>query len=181
MHGDELIGLTHTSDTATLHVEHRAFTKERIIGETEAKTIRDLVTQFFQFLCDKLYTDFKELKQMEEEKHNDLMAGVNQDQKSDKASYDRLNKAWFKLYMATKELGELLGKDLPNNLDEGLERYTESTNDGFGFNKGKDGSAGDLFEDEETRLFYNDIPDIEKLIKESGAGDEKEDDSMLRV
>jgi hypothetical protein len=178
-HGDEVIGLEHTSDTAQLHSNNRAFTKDRVVGENETKMMRDLIGNFFQYLCDKLYRDYMELKQMEDEKHNELMAGAAQDQKSDKASYDRLNKAWIKLYMATKELGELLGKELPSNLEEGLERYTESTSDGFGFNKSKDSTAGDLFEDEETRLFYTDIPDIEKLLRESGSTiDDKEIDNV---
>ncbi|KAL0478538.1 regulator of nonsense transcript, partial [Acrasis kona] len=174
MHGDELLVLEHSSDTARLRAQHRAFSKNTshaVISDAESKQMRDLINNFQQHLCNKLYKDYLDLKQMEEDKHADLMSGV--ESKSDKTTYDRANRSWFKLYVSTKELSDLMNKELPQNLEQALDRYNESISEALSKSESKrDRSNSDLFEDEESRSFYEDVLDLESILKDTHGADE---------
>lgn len=140
-----------------------------------------MMAKFFKALCERLYQMHLQLTRMEDEKHNELMGnaveGKTTTAKEDKQAYEKLRKAWIKLYEPVKLLGDYLDQDVPENVTEGLTRLEQMQQEKELESQKQNVITEHLFENEETRTFYEDLPDIVKLSEEKRAKEPVKDDS----
>ncbi|CAG2194360.1 G22P1 [Mytilus edulis] len=155
--------------------------KKRMLTPERQKACRNLFGDYYQSLCKHLIKDHKELKSVERQNRKILhtKGEISQDRKE---HYDALLTGYQKLFTNTSVFADLLDEDLPDLPEEDMKRDDES---GFDiFHPEKDAEfqyVGDttLFEDEDSRVFYENLPDLKAFIpgicfKDSEQGTTKE-------
>ncbi|KAL9650529.1 hypothetical protein ABK040_004748 [Willaertia magna] len=162
---------------------------EVILKEQEEKQLRELFMGFYESLCNKLRVHLKMDdstssvgQQQEGVSSPTLMENTtgesttanNAEEKEEK----KISKKWKKYFDVVKEASDVLNVSIPNDINEKLQQVTTneeqentstSTTDGRqNVNNEKDQNENvnniDLFVNEKTRQFYQDIPDINVLI-----------------
>lgn len=155
--------------------------KRSMLTPERQKACRNLFGDYYQSLCKHLIKDHKELKSVERQNRKILhtKGEISQDRKE---HYDALLTGYQKLFTNTSVFADLLDEDLPDLPEEDMKRDDES---GFDiFHPEKDAEfqyVGDttLFEDEDSRVFYENLPDLKAFIpgicfKDSEQGTTKE-------
>ncbi|XP_052071977.1 regulator of nonsense transcripts 2-like isoform X2 [Mytilus californianus] len=155
--------------------------KRSMLTPERQKNCRNLFGDYYQSLCKHLIKDHKELKSVERQNRKILhtKGEISQDRKE---HYDALLTGYQKLFTNTSVFADLLDEDLPDLPEEDIKRDDES---GFDiYHPEKDAEfqyVGDttLFEDEDSRVFYENLPDLKAFIpgicfKDSEQGTTKE-------
>ncbi|ESP01156.1 hypothetical protein LOTGIDRAFT_139905, partial [Lottia gigantea] len=151
---------------------------------------RNLLKEYYTSLCSHLTKDHKQLKTME--KHNLRMLITKGEVSNErKEQYETAQAAYIKLYNATS-IFDLLDEDMPDLPEEVKVNGEDGLFDIFNATGGEFQLEGDvsLFEDEDTRTFYETLPDLKAFIpgilykdseKQATETDVKEIDSSLEL
>ena len=150
--------------------------------EETRSTMRGILEEAHNTLVAFLAESQKELKKMEARFEKDeVMHGTVNDEK--KAKMEEARKAHEKLWNNVAALADTLDRDGPPPIDEEEEDEEEDegdgltlwTNAGAAFVEG-----GGAYDDEETRAFYEDLPDLLATVPASVLGLSQEQADMLK-
>eukprot|EP01117_Protostelium_nocturnum_P001120 TRINITY_DN1143_c0_g1_i1.p1 TRINITY_DN1143_c0_g1~~TRINITY_DN1143_c0_g1_i1.p1 ORF type:complete len:817 (-),score=337.06 TRINITY_DN1143_c0_g1_i1:924-3374(-) len=137
-----------------------------ILSDQQQREFYNEVERYFRSAANHLLTEHKELKGKERDNHS-IMESRGELSESTIAQYDKLRKSFEKLLANTTSLAELLHleKDLPHlTEDQNVTRVDATITISFGERHGtKDVLTDSPFDDEDTRSFYENIPDLRSL------------------
>ena len=140
--------------------------EELLISQSQRNMFLDLLDNYFDAASNYLKNEHKELRSKERENHHILETkGELSEQQTQ--LYDKLRKNYEKLLSNVTMLAELLSKNLPELPEDSHSTRLEiSTNPIQSMlNKDNQQSSNDsVFEDDDTRSFYENLPDLKLLV-----------------
>lgn len=164
--GDDYAGLVPRKFRLLAEKHGHTIPKSTMLTPERQKACRNLFGDYYQSLCKHLMKEHKELKSVERQNRKILhtKGEISQDRKE---HYDGLLNSYQKLFTNTSMFADLLDEDLPDLPEEDVKRDDEG---GFDiYHPEKDAEfqyVGDtsLFEDEDSRIFYENLPDLKAFI-----------------
>lgn len=130
------------------------------------KNIQGLLKEYFRLICHHLQKDHKNLQSME--RHNRRVLQTKGELSSDqKEKCEAAHLAFQKLSSTTQQFAEILDEDMP---DLPMEEMTSLDSEAGSldvhnrFKGGELDSASSLWEDEDVRSFYENLPDLMAFI-----------------
>lgn len=129
------------------------------------KGLRNLLKEYYKSLCKHLTRDFKILQNMEKQNHRILQTkGELSNERKEK--YEAAQNAFHKLLSNTQQFADIVDEDVPDlPKDESFTPDSETTTLDV-HNRFKDDNEGSLsvWEDDDTRCFYENLPDLKAFI-----------------
>ncbi|BFZ08917.1 hypothetical protein BsWGS_11954 [Bradybaena similaris] len=164
--GDDYTGIVARKFRLLSEVYNMEIPKSQLLPPDRQKGCRNLLKDYFNSVVKHVTSSHKELKSME--RHNrKIMQSKGEISTERKEAYEQAFAAFQKLSSSAAVLADLLNEDLPEFPQE------EYTDDGSNvldiYNPLKDAEFqydGDktLFEDDDTRCFYETLPDLRAFI-----------------
>eukprot|EP01113_Clastostelium_recurvatum_P028464 TRINITY_DN3443_c0_g1_i3.p1 TRINITY_DN3443_c0_g1~~TRINITY_DN3443_c0_g1_i3.p1 ORF type:complete len:1490 (-),score=547.81 TRINITY_DN3443_c0_g1_i3:1460-5929(-) len=164
---------TNTKDSAEQSEEDRAAGSpegvspyvEMIMTQDQHKQFLSLIDSYFTLICGVLVHDHVALRERERDNLHTLM-NKGELSEASQTAYDVMRKSYERLIALTQSLCEALGRDMPDLPEEQGRTRVEITHvaghvtrlDGAG--EGVDSP----FDDEDTRTFYESLPDLKLLV-----------------
>lgn len=145
---------------------NKEFPKSDLLPPDRQKGLRSLLKEYYKSLCKHLVRDHKNLQAMERQNRRILQTKgeLNMERKE---KYEASQVAFQKLLSSTQQFADIVDEDLPElPKDELAYPDTEITNLDV-HNRFKDGEFEGLlsvWEDEDTRSFYENLPDLKAFI-----------------
>lgn len=147
----------------------------RFLTAERQKGLRTLLKDYYKSLSRHVVKDHKALGAMERQNNRTLETkGELATERKDK--FEAAQAAFLKLLQSTQQFAEIIDEDLPDlPKDESLSPETDITSLDVHnrFRDNEDGSGNSLWEDDDTRCFYESLPDLKAsipgiLFKDSG-------------
>ncbi|XP_046363443.1 regulator of nonsense transcripts 2-like isoform X2 [Haliotis rufescens] len=166
--GDDYVGIMPRKIRLLSEKHHGAgLMKSKLLPPERQKACRNLLKDYSSSLMKHLIKDHKELKGMERQNRRILQTkGELSNERRD--AYENALTTYQKLHTSAAVLADLLDEDLPDLPDEDLKQ--DESGGMFDFFSPMKGAEcqyeGDctLFEDEDTRTFYESLPDLRSFI-----------------
>lgn len=185
--GEDFAGFT-TRKQRLMSEKHRVtFPKCGVVPDEDQAVIHQQFLSYYKSLSVHLLRAHKDLQNRERQNHQTLMTKgeLHPDRKE---AFEKAQKAYEKLLANTTSLADILDVDMPDlPQDEFVQQEAGgSTIDVFNpFKQSEyDGSAG-LWEDEETRIFYENLRDLKaflpKILYKDDGKDGEDDDGTNSV
>ena len=163
--GDEYAGLIPSKFKQLAEKFDMSIPRSTALPEERKKGCGKLLKEYYGSLCEHLLTEHKAFKNVERQNKKILQSKgeLSQDKKE---SYEATHQSFQKLLQNTKNLADLLEEIVPElpiekleTEDEmmGIDIYSHDTEFEY------DGE-NTLFEDEDTRQFYENLPDLKALV-----------------
>ncbi|GFS94914.1 regulator of nonsense transcripts 2 [Nephila pilipes] len=146
---------------------HMDMPKSDFLPPDRQKGLRNLLKEYYRSLCRHLIKDFKALENMEKQNHRILQTkGELSSERKEK--FESAQNAFQKLYSNTEQFSDIVDEDFPNlPKDESFPQDSETTTLDV-HNRFKDREILDgsllIWEDEDTRSFYENLPDLKAFI-----------------
>lgn len=164
--GDDFAGLI-SRRVHQLAEKHRyALPSSDFLAQEKQKSVQALLKEYFRSLCRHLLRDHKNLQSLE--RHNRRVLQTKGELSADQRDKcEAAHLAFQKLLAGTQQLADILDEELP---DLPLEEMTTLDSDGANldvhnrFKGGELDGTTSLWEDEETRSFYESLPDLKAFI-----------------
>ncbi|KAK6176702.1 hypothetical protein SNE40_014951 [Patella caerulea] len=164
--GDDYAGLIPRKYRLLAEKYGKEIPRSRMLPPKRQGPCRNLLKDYYTSLCNHLTKDHKKLKTME--KQNRRMLITKGEVSTERREvYEAAHGAYQKLYTATATFVDLLDEDMPDLPEEEIKLDgDESFFDIFSATGGEFQLEGDitLFEDEDTRTFYETLPDLKAFI-----------------
>lgn len=164
--GDDFAGLVPRKVRQLAEKHHYAVPSSDLLSTEKQKGIQSLLREYFKSLCRHLLRDHKTLQSFE--RHNRRVLQTKGELSSDqKDKCEAAHLAFQKLLTSTQQFADTLDEELP---DLPLEEMTSLDTDGASldihnrFKGGELDGTTSLWEDEETRSFYESLPDLKAFI-----------------
>lgn len=140
--------------------------KSDLLPADRQKGLRALLKDYYKSLCKHLVRDYKCLQNME--RQNRRILQTKGELCSDrKEKYEACQSAFQKLLSSTQQFADILDEDVPNlPKDECFNQDSEAGTLDI-HNRFKDGEAEamtSIWEDDDTRSFYENLPDLKAFI-----------------
>eukprot|EP01116_Phalansterium_solitarium_P000218 TRINITY_DN10128_c0_g1_i1.p1 TRINITY_DN10128_c0_g1~~TRINITY_DN10128_c0_g1_i1.p1 ORF type:complete len:1390 (-),score=694.08 TRINITY_DN10128_c0_g1_i1:248-4417(-) len=158
-----------------------------LISPAQQQAFVGVLNIYYEDVCKYLISEHKALRAMERENHT-ILETKGELPEQNVANYDRMRKVYERLVTTLGTLADLLGKSLPSLPEDPATTRIEAVTATSGVVV-KDTAAlsEPLFDDEETRSFYEDLPDLRAVLPgvlfgdaqpkgEQGPAEEKKDD-----
>ncbi|XP_076469583.1 regulator of nonsense transcripts 2-like isoform X2 [Babylonia areolata] len=164
--GDDYMGLLPRKIRLLAEKHGRDIPRSEMLPPERQKACRNLLKEYFSSLIRHVTNDHQTIKGMERQNRKILQTKGELTQER-RDNYESAYNAFHKLHTSASALADLLDEDMPEFPAE------ESSEDGGGtfdiFNPLKDAEfqyEGDtnLFEDDDTRCFYENLPDLRALV-----------------
>ncbi|XP_064604775.1 regulator of nonsense transcripts 2-like isoform X2 [Liolophura sinensis] len=165
--GDDYAGLIPRRIRELAESHNREVPRSQVLPPERQKACRNLLKDYYQSLCKHLTKDHKDLKSLERQNLRTLQTkGELSGEKKD--MYEASLTAYQKLHANTATLSDLLDEPMPDLPEEDFKQDPESAAFDV-FNPMRNAEyqyEGDtnLFEDEETRSFYENLSDLKAFI-----------------
>nr|XP_058955604.1 regulator of nonsense transcripts 2-like isoform X1 [Pocillopora verrucosa] len=185
--GEDFAGFTSRKQRLMSEKHKVTFPKCGIVPDEDQAVIHQHFLSYYKSLSIHLLRAHKDLQNRERQNRQTLMTkGELHPERKD--AFEKAQKAYEKLLANTSSLADILDEDMPDlPQNEFVQQEAEgSTIDVFNpFKQSEyDGSAG-LWEDEETRIFYENLRDLKaflpKILYKDVGKDEEEDDETNSV
>lgn len=138
---------------------------ESIITPDIHALFTNLFETYYKSVASHLSKMHKAIKKMERH-NNEVLFARGELHEDKKARFEKASKAYEKHLNHTQTLSDALDMDMPDlPADEGLEKQSiVSANTANMFNDGKENLGNGIWEDEDARKFYEDLPDLRILV-----------------
>ncbi|KAG2228461.1 hypothetical protein INT48_003160, partial [Thamnidium elegans] len=125
----------------------------------------NLFESYYKSVTTHLTKMHKVIKKMERH-NNEVLFSRGELSEETKQRFEKATKAYEKILTHTQTLSDALDVDMPDlPADDGASKQSiVSANSGNIFNDGKDNSGNGIWEDEDGRKFYEDLPDLRILV-----------------
>ncbi|GFQ70834.1 regulator of nonsense transcripts 2 [Trichonephila clavata] len=146
---------------------HMDIPKSDFLTPDRQKGLRNLLKEYYKSLCRHLMKDYKSLENMEKQNHRILQTkGELSSERKEK--FEAAQNAFQKLYSNTEQFSDIVDEDFPNlPKDESFPQDNETTtldvHNRFKDREILDGSLS-VWEDDDTRSFYENLPDLKAFI-----------------
>ncbi|MCL4129871.1 UNVERIFIED_CONTAM: hypothetical protein GTU68_019274 [Idotea baltica] len=139
--------------------------KSDFLPTERQKNVRSLMKEYFSTLIKHLIKDHKDLQKMEQQNVRILQTRGELTEERRSAT-DTMKTALSKLLANANILADLLDKDLPEMPVLKATEEEEALLDGFPIEgeKGVEGAAQSLWEDEDSKAFYTSLPHLKALL-----------------
>ncbi|XP_054718821.1 regulator of nonsense transcripts 2-like isoform X2 [Uloborus diversus] len=139
--------------------------KSNFLPADRQKGLRNLLKEYYKSLCKHVIRDYKVLQNMEKQNHRILQTkGELSTERKEK--FESCQNAFQKLVTNTQQFADIVDEDMPElPKDETYSQDSETTIDVH--NRFKDGEAEgtlSIWEDDDTRCFYENLPDLKAFI-----------------
>ena len=144
------------------------FAPEKFLPAEKQKNVKTLLKDYFSNIVKKWTKDFKELKNYEKTNYKILMT-KGEVHAERKQKLETLSAAFKKLQSHVEQMSDLLDEELPVLKDEdeqaktGLEGMNEEQND-VEMEDASPDAHGSLWEDDDTKGFYEILVDLEEIV-----------------
>ncbi|XP_047478568.1 regulator of nonsense transcripts 2-like [Penaeus chinensis] len=163
--GEDYMGLVPRKIRLLADQFHMTIPKSDFLPPERQKNVRQLLKDYFVSLSKHLFHDHKELQQVE--KHNRRLLQTRGELGQDRVNLaENLASGLTKLVANTQQMAELLDEDMPE-LPEDKSQGDDLGLGDIGMGEGgeiPDGGTAVLWEDEDTRAFYENLPELKALI-----------------
>jgi len=167
--GDDFAGLMPRKVKLYLetHPEYE-FTMQKFLPVEKQKNVQSLLKEYFNSIVKKWLKDFKELKHVEKTNYKILMT-KGEVHAERKQKLESLSGAFKKLQSHVEQLSDILDEDLPPLVDEdenaksGVEGMVEEVNENE-MEEANPDSLGQLWEDDDTKSFYESLVDLQEIV-----------------
>ncbi|KAL9560274.1 hypothetical protein MBANPS3_000001 [Mucor bainieri] len=158
---------------------------ESVVTPDTHALLTNLFQAYYKSVCTHLTKMHKVIQKMERHNHEVLFARGELSEES-KLRQEKASKAYEKLLNHTQTLSDALDTDMPDlpTGDAAAKQSIVSANTGNMFNDGKENMGNGVWEDEDARKFYEDLPDLRILVpdvfldsQQSSAATKTEEDS----
>ncbi|XP_020615608.1 regulator of nonsense transcripts 2-like isoform X2 [Orbicella faveolata] len=180
--GEDFAGITSRKQRLMAEKHKVVFPKCAIVPAEDQAAIQQLLLTYYKSLANHLLKAHKDLQNREKQNRQTLMT-KGELHPERKEAFEKAQKAYEKLLANTSSLADILDVDMPDlPQDEFVQQEAGgSTIDVFNpFRHSEyDGSSG-LWEDEETRIFYENLRDLKSFlpgILYKDEGKEEDDDT----
>ncbi|XP_064473011.1 regulator of nonsense transcripts 2-like isoform X2 [Ornithodoros turicata] len=164
--GDDFAGLLPRKVRLLCEKHGRMTPTNDFLTVEKQKSIQSLLKEYFRQICRHLQRDHKNLQVME--RHNRRVLQTKGELSAEqKEKCEAAHLAFQKLSTTTQQLAELLDEDMP---DLPMEEMTTLDNEGGSldvhnrFKGGELDATSSLWEDEDSRSFYENLPDLKAFI-----------------
>lgn len=126
--------------------------------------LTNLFQTYYKSVAHHLSKMHKVIKKMERH-NNEVLFARGELSDETKQRYEKATKAYEKILLHTQTLSDALDMDMPDlPVDDGATKQSIVTNSGNMFNDGKENLGNGIWEDEDARKFYEDLPDLRILV-----------------
>ncbi|KAG2202111.1 hypothetical protein INT47_008083 [Mucor saturninus] len=126
--------------------------------------LTNLFQTYYKSVANHLSKMHKVIKKMERH-NNEVLFARGELSEETKQRYEKATKAYEKILNHTQTLSDALDMDMPDlPVDDGTAKQSIVTNSGNTFNDGKENLGNGIWEDEDARKFYEDLPDLRILV-----------------
>ncbi|KAF1806437.1 armadillo-type protein [Mucor lusitanicus] len=138
---------------------------ESVVTPDTHALLTNLFQSYYKSVCVHLTKMHKVIQKMERHNNEVLFARGELSEES-KQRQEKASKAYEKLLNHTQTLSDALDTDMPDlPTDEAAAKQSiVSANTGNMFNDGKENLGNGIWEDEDARKFYEDLPDLRILV-----------------
>ncbi|CAO3611378.1 unnamed protein product [Mucor fragilis] len=138
---------------------------ESVVTPDTHALLTNLFQTYYKSVCTHLTKMHKVIQKMERHNNEVLFARGELSEES-KQRQEKASKAYEKLLNHTQTLSDALDADMPDlPTDEAAAKQSiVSANTGNMFNDGKENLGNGIWEDEDARKFYEDLPDLRILV-----------------
>ncbi|XP_035220052.1 regulator of nonsense transcripts 2-like [Stegodyphus dumicola] len=140
--------------------------KSDFLPADRQKGLRNLLKEYYKSLCKHLIRDYKVLQNMEKQNHR-ILQTKGELSVERKEKFEATQTAFQKLLSNTQQFADIVDEDVPDlPKDESFPQDNESTTLDV-HNRFKDGDADgslSIWEDDDTRCFYENLPDLKAFI-----------------
>ncbi|KAG5458553.1 MAG: hypothetical protein BJ554DRAFT_1199, partial [Olpidium bornovanus] len=142
---------------------HEPLPADSVVTEEQRAAFKRVILDFFNNVCTKLVAAQKSLKQLEK-RNNELYIKIGDIPEATKANFERLHKSYERFLVNAQTMSDLLDLSLPQltAADDIWKADSIISDAGSTFNREEGG--GGIWEDEEERIFYEDIIDLKGLV-----------------
>lgn len=169
--GDDYAGFVPRKMTQLAEKYSLTIPQSDFLPSDRKKGVKNLLKDYYKSLSTHVISDHKQLQNQEKQIRKSLqMKGEVPKERKEKFETKQIE--WQKLWASTQQFADILDEDLPN-LPPDLQDFSddnEESNAVMNFDvsnrfKGQpEFEAGALWEDEDTRSFYQHLPDLKALI-----------------
>ncbi|XP_059473711.1 regulator of nonsense transcripts 2 [Neocloeon triangulifer] len=135
----------------------------KLLMPEKQKNVRQLFKDYCTSLCKHLVETHKELRQFEYQ-NKKILQTKGELSPSRKEKAEALHTAYRKLYEGTQSFCEILDEDMPELEAEDIARSEEQDLKVTGMDAEEFTKESLLWEDEETRYFYEELPDLKAFL-----------------
>jgi hypothetical protein len=167
--GEEFLGLTFKKDKLSGPLQLSLPEDGKLTPPERKKALLRIVLTYYDRVAGHLSTEHKGLQEREKENHR-ILETRGELTDATASTYEKSRKSYEKLLNTTTTFSELVGKDLPELVEEHhTTRIASVTVDVGGVSKlDKDKEANALessiWDDEDTKSFYENLPDLRILV-----------------
>ncbi|KFM57642.1 Regulator of nonsense transcripts 2, partial [Stegodyphus mimosarum] len=140
--------------------------KSDFLPADRQKGLRNLLKEYYKSLCKHLIKDYKVLQNMEKQNHR-ILQTKGELSVERKEKFESTQTAFQKLLSNTQQFADIVDENMPDlPKDESFPQDNESTTLDV-HNRFKDGEADgslSIWEDDDTRCFYENLPDLKAFI-----------------
>lgn len=138
---------------------------ESVITPDTHALLTNLFQSYYKSVCVHLTKMHKVIQKMERH-NNEILFARGELSEESKQRQEKASKAYEKLLNHTQTLSDALDIDMPDlPTDETASKQSiVSANTGNMFNDGKENMGNGIWEDEDARKFYEDLPDLRILV-----------------
>lgn len=185
--GEDFAGFTSRKQRLLAEKHKVVFPKCHIVSADDQVAINQLLLSYYKSLAGHLVAAHKDLHNREKQNRQTLMT-KGELHPERKESFEKAQKAYEKLLVNTSTLADILDVDMPDLPQLELTQQEVSGNSVDVFNPFRnsesDGGSG-LWEDEEVRIFYENLKDLKAflpgiLYKDEGKADSESDAESVK-
>lgn len=167
--GDDYAGLIPRSMKILSEKYGMEIPKSDFLHADRRKGLHNLLREYYKSLADHCIKDHKALQALERQNKKTLISkGELSDKKKER--FEQAQAAFQKMWTSTQQLADILDEDppelppdSPDSLDE-MEEKMMSLDLSNRFKNTTESDLSSLWEDEDTRSFYEDLPDLKSLL-----------------
>lgn len=167
--GDDYAGLVPRSMRILSDKYNIPIPKSDFLATDRQKGLLSLLKDYYKSLAEHCIRDHKALQNLEKQNRQMLISkGELSDKRKEK--YEQAQIAFQKLWSSTQQMADILDEDLPEVPPDSPDSLEDAEDKMMNldvsnrFKTSLEYDAGSLWEDEDTRSFYEDIPDLKSLL-----------------
>lgn len=166
--GDDYAGIISQKFRLLGEKHKKEIPRSQVLRGDRQKACRNLLKDYYSSLCKHLLQDCKEVRNMEKQNRRVLQTkGELSTERKEK--FESAQQSFQKLLANATTLADVLDEDLPPLPEDELKADSETCGlDIFNPTKGlefpADGADFGVFEDEDTRQFYESLPDLKAIV-----------------
>lgn len=164
--GDDYVGLLPRKIRLLAEKYELEIPRSQLLPPERQKACRNLLGEYYQSLGKHLVKEHKDVQNIERQNRR-ILQTKGELSNERKESYEAALTVYQKLHTNTSAFSDLLDEDMPELPEDDIRKDEEAAFDIFNpFKNAEFQYVGDssLFEDEDNRTFYENLPDLKSLI-----------------